>query len=154
MAYFAVMITTAVVGILLAYVEACRQEEKIRKREAERERMEREKRASFSAFHASAQKILQSDAIEQSDVIMNRGLYKPMVELDKKNPKVEYINYPSSSASVTVTSSTYVSAVTSFSISDYIKAQMEEKELKPRTCPNCGAPVRGRVCDYCGTHFE
>lgn len=20
-------------------------------------------------------------------------------------------------------------------------------------CPNCGAPKRGAVCDYCGTHF-
>lgn len=21
-------------------------------------------------------------------------------------------------------------------------------------CPNCGAPVQGAVCEYCGTHFE
>lgn len=21
-------------------------------------------------------------------------------------------------------------------------------------CPNCGAPKRGSVCEYCGTHFS
>lgn len=21
-------------------------------------------------------------------------------------------------------------------------------------CPNCGAPIRGAVCEYCGTSFE
>ena len=23
-----------------------------------------------------------------------------------------------------------------------------------KCCPNCGAPKRGAVCEYCGTHFE
>lgn len=26
--------------------------------------------------------------------------------------------------------------------------------LKPKNCPNCGAPVRGSECEYCGTIFE
>ena len=26
--------------------------------------------------------------------------------------------------------------------------------LTARSCPNCGAPVRGSVCDYCGSVFE
>lgn len=26
--------------------------------------------------------------------------------------------------------------------------------LTPRACPNCGAPVRGAECDYCGSVFE
>lgn len=26
--------------------------------------------------------------------------------------------------------------------------------LSPRTCPNCGAPVSGSMCEYCGSVFE
>jgi hypothetical protein len=26
-----------------------------------------------------------------------------------------------------------------------------EKENEPKICPNCGAPGRGRVCEYCGS---
>ena len=26
--------------------------------------------------------------------------------------------------------------------------------LRPLECPNCGAPVRGSECEYCGTVFE
>ncbi|MBR0354893.1 MAG: hypothetical protein IJK35_05945 [Oscillospiraceae bacterium] len=26
-----------------------------------------------------------------------------------------------------------------------------EKENEPKVCPNCGAPGRGRVCEYCGS---
>ena len=24
----------------------------------------------------------------------------------------------------------------------------------PRNCPNCGAPVRNTICEYCGTRFN
>ena len=24
---------------------------------------------------------------------------------------------------------------------------------RSKECPNCGAPKRGAVCEYCGTHF-
>lgn len=34
------------------------------------------------------------------------------------------------------------------------KAKQMEKMLSPRTCPNCGAPVSGSVCEYCGSVFE
>ena len=36
-------------------------------------------------------------------------------------------------------------------MSDYIAKP--EKTLVPRTCPNCGAPVHGSQCDYCGSVF-
>ena len=26
--------------------------------------------------------------------------------------------------------------------------------MNERNCPNCGAPVTGRACPYCGTRFE
>ena len=29
----------------------------------------------------------------------------------------------------------------------------EKNELTARACPNCGAPVRGSVCEYCGSIF-
>ena len=29
----------------------------------------------------------------------------------------------------------------------------EEGERMTDNCPNCGAPKRGTVCAYCGTHF-
>lgn len=25
--------------------------------------------------------------------------------------------------------------------------------MSEQSCPNCGAPKRGAVCEYCGTHF-
>ena len=25
--------------------------------------------------------------------------------------------------------------------------------MDEKNCPNCGAPKRGAVCEYCGTHF-
>ena len=28
------------------------------------------------------------------------------------------------------------------------------KEIKMKNCPNCGAPITGRICSYCGTKFE
>ena len=31
-------------------------------------------------------------------------------------------------------------------------ASEDEKEI-PTNCPNCGAPLHGRVCEYCGTEF-
>lgn len=36
-------------------------------------------------------------------------------------------------------------------MSDYIAKP--EKALVPITCPNCGAPVHGSQCDYCGSVF-
>lgn len=30
---------------------------------------------------------------------------------------------------------------------------VRKKEKRPTNCPNCGAPVRGSVCEYCGTTF-
>ncbi len=30
----------------------------------------------------------------------------------------------------------------------------DDTNLVPRMCPNCGAPVRGRECEYCGTVFS
>ena len=30
----------------------------------------------------------------------------------------------------------------------------EEIMLIPRICPNCGAPVRGDECEYCGSVFK
>lgn len=29
--------------------------------------------------------------------------------------------------------------------------EREEKENERRICPSCGAPTRGRVCEYCGS---
>lgn len=26
--------------------------------------------------------------------------------------------------------------------------------MKSLNCPNCGAPITGRVCEYCGSVFE
>jgi hypothetical protein len=31
---------------------------------------------------------------------------------------------------------------------------VEHGLLSPLNCPNCGAPVRGRECEYCGTVFS
>ena len=28
-----------------------------------------------------------------------------------------------------------------------------EKEFKPRICKQCGAPLYGNVCEYCGTRY-
>lgn len=28
------------------------------------------------------------------------------------------------------------------------------KEQKMTNCPNCGAPITGEKCEYCGTVFE
>ena len=36
--------------------------------------------------------------------------------------------------------------------SERLARQMRMVEL-PKTCPGCGAPVRGDVCEYCGTEF-
>ena len=30
----------------------------------------------------------------------------------------------------------------------------DDKALVARACPNCGAPVRGDECDYCGSVFK
>lgn len=31
---------------------------------------------------------------------------------------------------------------------------VEQGLLSPLNCPNCGAPVRGMECEYCGTVFS
>lgn len=33
-------------------------------------------------------------------------------------------------------------------------AARDDTRLIPRMCPNCGAPVRGTECEYCGTVFS
>ena len=44
-------------------------------------------------------------------------------------------------------------------ITDYVSYEDEpymmtdEGATIPSFCPNCGAPKRGAVCEYCGTHF-
>lgn len=30
----------------------------------------------------------------------------------------------------------------------------KQVESKPTNCPNCGAPIRGYECEYCGTVFD
>lgn len=30
----------------------------------------------------------------------------------------------------------------------------EEYSLTITNCPNCGAPITSKVCEYCGTHFS
>ena len=30
----------------------------------------------------------------------------------------------------------------------------QEKTITAKTCKNCGAPLRGNKCDYCGTEYE
>ena len=34
-----------------------------------------------------------------------------------------------------------------------VEKQMQHKKLSVSNCPNCGAPVNGKRCDYCGTVF-
>lgn len=43
----------------------------------------------------------------------------------------------------------------SFATNDYVPAYSQANApLAPQKCPNCGAPVRGRECEYCGTVFS
>lgn len=34
-----------------------------------------------------------------------------------------------------------------------VEKQMQHKKLSVSNCPNCGAPIIGKRCDYCGTVF-
>ena len=49
---------------------------------------------------------------------------------------------------------------TFFDSNDYMTIQnainyLEKMNLKPKlNCPNCGAPITGSKCEYCGTDFE
>ena len=49
---------------------------------------------------------------------------------------------------------------TFFDSNDYMTIQdainyLEKMNLKPKlNCPNCGAPITGSKCEYCGTYFE
>lgn len=39
-------------------------------------------------------------------------------------------------------------------IKNALPSEDRKETLTARSCPNCGAPVRGSVCDYCGSVFE
>lgn len=39
-------------------------------------------------------------------------------------------------------------------IKDYINVKVELTCNKRTNCPNCGAPIEGMKCEYCGTDFE
>ena len=39
-------------------------------------------------------------------------------------------------------------------IKNALPSEDRKETLTSRSCPNCGAPVRGSVCDYCGSVFE
>ena len=36
----------------------------------------------------------------------------------------------------------------------YCCIEKTNNEKPPRNCPNCGAPVNGKTCEYCGTVFS
>ena len=36
----------------------------------------------------------------------------------------------------------------------YIDVKTELTYNKVTNCPNCGAPISGMKCEYCGTNFE
>ena len=37
---------------------------------------------------------------------------------------------------------------------ELLKGYSYENKNKSTNCPNCGAPITGCKCDYCGTDFE
>ena len=83
---------------------------------------------------------------------MNASLYT------HEDLNTEYINLPlpkhNSTATLTINTMASTNCIQPFSISDYLKEHEKELELKPRVCPQCGAPVRGKVCEYCDTQFR
>ena len=46
------------------------------------------------------------------------------------------------------------SACTTFDATDFSLFELAFEPLEPRSCPNCGAPVKGLECKYCGTAFS
>ena len=35
----------------------------------------------------------------------------------------------------------------------YSKPKVEYRELKPKTCSHCGAPLHSNKCEYCGVEY-
>lgn len=36
----------------------------------------------------------------------------------------------------------------------YVNKSFERYKTKYVNCPNCGAPINGTICEYCGTDFN
>lgn len=47
----------------------------------------------------------------------------------------------------------YISRYTGEQIDEAIGLVLAGKAILITNCPNCGAPVNGSVCEYCGTRF-
>lgn len=50
--------------------------------------------------------------------------------------------------------SCYMSRFTGQQIDEAIGLVLAGKAILITNCPNCGAPVSGSVCEYCGTKFK
>ena len=83
--------------------------------------------ASFSADEVCSA-FLAGCSLSKQEVAINGTLYRP---LSVRLGSVEEVN-----------------------MSDYTALTPTSPPLSPRTCPNCGAPVSGSVCEYCGSVFE
>lgn len=49
---------------------------------------------------------------------------------------------------------TYISRYTGKQLDEVIGLVLAGKAILITNCPNCGAPVSGIVCEYCGTRFK
>ena len=50
--------------------------------------------------------------------------------------------------------SCYMSRYTGEQVDEAIGLVLAGKAILITNCPNCGAPVNGLVCEYCGTKFK
>ena len=48
----------------------------------------------------------------------------------------------------------YMSRYTGEQVDEAIGLVLAGKAILITNCPNCGAPVHGAVCEYCGTKFK
>ena len=48
----------------------------------------------------------------------------------------------------------YMSRYTGEQLDEAIGLVLAGKAILITNCPNCGAPVNGIVCEYCGTKFK
>lgn len=116
---------------------------------------------SLDAYFAALDKLAQAQiekATAKPEESKPSRFPKTIKTSEEKRDMTEYLNLPlpkhNSTATLTINTMADTNCIQLFSISDYLKEHEKELELKPRVCPQCGAPVRGKVCEYCDTQFR